>query len=111
MEGNAEAIARLLRIGEIRFDAQADAGAVPFLAEGASFALPVAEFIDLAAERGRLAKEVAALDQDIARTAKKLANADFVSRAKPEVVEENRERLAAFQAEAARLEAALARIE
>jgi valyl-tRNA synthetase len=107
---NAEAIRRMLSVGEIRFDA-AEAGAVPFLAEGASFALPVAEFIDLAAEKTRLAKEVAALAGDIDRTTKKLANPDFVARAPEEVVEENRERLAVAEAAKARLSAALKRLE
>jgi valyl-tRNA synthetase len=106
---NAEAIRQMLRVSEIRFDA-AEAGAIPFLAEGAAFALPVAEFIDLAAEKARLAKEVATLAADIDRTAKKLANADFVSRAPEEVVEENRERLAEAQGAKARLEAALGRL-
>ncbi len=41
----------------------------------------------------------------------KLANADFVRRAPEEVVEENRERLAGFEAEITRLDAALRRIE
>jgi len=83
---------------------------VPFLAEGASFALPVAEFIDLAAERARLVKEIAALAADIDRTAKKLANPDFVGRAPEEVVEENRDRLAEAEAAKARLDAALKRL-
>ena len=95
----------------MRFDAAADAGAVPYLAEGAGFALPVAEFIDLAAERGRLAKEVATLATDIDRTAKKLANPDFVARAPEEVVDENRERLADAEAAKGRLDAALKRLE
>jgi len=111
LEENAEAIRQLLRVGEIRFDSAADAGAVPYLAEGASFALPVAEFIDLAAERARLAKEVAALAGDIDRTAKKLANPDFVARAPEEVVDENRERLADAEAAKGRLDAALKRLE
>ena len=42
---------------------------------------------------------------------RKLGNADFVARAKPEVVEENRERLRAHEAEAARLAAAAARVQ
>ena len=42
---------------------------------------------------------------------KKLDNADFVRRAPEEVVEENRERLTAIQADIARLEAALQRVE
>jgi valyl-tRNA synthetase len=41
----------------------------------------------------------------------KLNNADFVKRAPEDVVEENRERLAAAQADIARLESALQRIE
>ena len=67
----------------------------------------LAGFIDLAAERARLGKEVATLASDIERTAKKLDNADFIARAPEEVVEENRERLADAQAAKAKLEAAL----
>jgi len=111
LEANAAAIGQLLRVDGLRFDATADAGAVPYRAEGASFALPVAEFIDLAAERARLAKEVAALAGDIDRTAKKLANPDFVARAPEEVVDENRERLADAEAAKVRLDAALKRLE
>src|SRR6185312_16132356 len=89
----------------------ADGAAAPEIAEGASFALPVAEFIDLAAERARLTKEVARLATDIDRTAKKLANPDFVARAPEEVVDENRERLAEAEAARERLGAALKRLE
>jgi valyl-tRNA synthetase len=111
LEENGEAIRQLLRVGDIRFDASADSGAVPYLAEGAAFALPVAEFIDLAAERARLVKDLAALSGDIDRTAKKLANPDFVSRAPEEVVDENRERLADAETARDRLSAALQRLD
>jgi valyl-tRNA synthetase len=111
LEANTAAIGQLLRVDGLRFEASADGGAVPYLAEGAAFALPVAEFIDLAAERARLAKEVAALAADIERTAKKLANPDFVARAPEEVVDENRERLAEAEAARDRLAAALKRLE
>jgi valyl-tRNA synthetase len=83
---------------------------VPFLVEGAAFALPVAEFIDLAAERSRLAKEITARRADIDRVSRKLANADFMTRAPEEVVEENRERLAEAEAAKVKLEGALARL-
>ena len=63
-----------------------------------------------AAERARLAKEIAVHAADIERAAKKLDNADFLARAPDEVVEENRERLAESEAAKARLEAALARL-
>jgi valyl-tRNA synthetase len=53
---------------------------------------------------------VGSLAADIERTARKLANADFVARAPEEVVEENRERLAEAQAAKAKLETALGRL-
>jgi valyl-tRNA synthetase len=77
----------------------------------ATGALAVADVIDLAAERTRLAKEIGALEQDIDRTAKKLANPDFVARAPEEVVEENRERLNAAEQAKVKLAAALIRLE
>ena len=73
----------------------------------ATVVLPLAGTIDVQAERARLAKERDKTLSEIAKVAKKLANAAFVHRAPEEVVAENRDRLAAFQAEVARLEAAL----
>jgi valyl-tRNA synthetase len=110
LEANAAVIAQTLRVSGVEAVDAAPPGAIPFVVEGATLALPVAEFIDLAAERARLTKEVASLAADIDRTAKKLANADFVARAPEEVVEENRERLAEAEAAKAKLEGALARL-
>jgi valyl-tRNA synthetase len=110
LQDAAPLIMQMLRVAEVRVVETAPAGAIPYVVEGATLALPVAEFIDVAAERARLAKEIANLAADIDRTAKKLANADFVARAPEEVVEENRERLADAQAAKAKLEAALARL-
>ena len=101
-------LARLQSVSEA--DAPAK-GAAPFVVGGATFALQVAEFVDLAAEQARLKKEIGALTGDIERTAKKLSNPDFVARAPEEVVEENRERLAEAEAAKAKLEAALHRLE
>jgi len=110
LTSNAAMIAQLLRVSDVSFVAAAPTGAIPFVVEGATLALPVAEFIDLAAERARLTKEIAGLAGDIERTAKKLGNADFVARAPEEVVEENRERMAEAQDAKAKLEGALARL-
>ena len=74
-------------------------------------ALDLAGLVDVPKERARLAKEIGALTADIERTAKKLANPDFVSRAPEEVVEENRERQAEAEAARAKLQAALGRLE
>jgi len=82
------------------------------LFDGASeYWLHLAGIIDIPAERKRLSGVRDKVLAEAQKVARKLENADFVARAKPEVVQENRERLASFQAEAARLEAALARIE
>jgi len=110
LEANAAQIAQLLRVSEVKAVDAAPAGSIPFVVNGATFALPVAEFIDLAAERARLAKEVGGLTGEIAKISGKLGNADFVSRAPEEVVEENRERLAEAQTAKAKLEEALGRL-
>jgi len=106
----APLIMQMLRVAEVKIVDAPPPGAIPYVVEGATLALPVAEFIDVAAERARLGKEVGSLAGDIERTAKKLANADFVARAPEEVVEENRERLAEAEAAKAKLEAALGRL-
>jgi valyl-tRNA synthetase len=77
----------------------------------ATVVLPLEGLIDLAAEKARLTRDLSKTRVEAAKVEAKLANADFVARAKPEVVEENRDRLAHFQAEIARLEAALNRLE
>lgn len=107
-----EAIRRLARATEFRALAAGEApkGVAQVVVAEATVLLPLAEVIDLGGERARLAKERDKAAAEGAKVEQKLANADFVARAKPEVVEENRERLAAAQAEVARLEAALARI-
>ena len=106
----APVIGQTLRVAGVREVDQAPEGSIPFVVAGATLALPVAEFIDLAAERARLSKEVASLDGDIARTAKKLDNPDFIARAPEEVVEENRERLAEAEAAREKLKTALERL-
>ena len=55
--------------------------------------VPMAGLIDKEAEIARLAKESARLEQDIAKTEGKLANAAFVDKAPAEVVEKERNRV------------------
>jgi valyl-tRNA synthetase len=59
--------------------------------------------IDPAAERERLKKEIARLEGEIAKASGKLGNASFVERAPAKVVEQERARLAGFEATLARL--------
>jgi valyl-tRNA synthetase len=103
----------LLTLARLDSAREADApptGAVPFVLGEATGALAIAEFIDLAAEKARLTKEIAGHVGEIEKVGKKLGNPDFLARAKEEVVEENRERLAEAEAAKAKLEAALSRL-
>ena len=61
--------------------------------------------IDVGAERERLAKEITRLEGEIEKAHKQLGNENFVSRAKPEVVGQMRERLAGFVETVARMKA------
>ena len=114
----AERIARhrdliltLARVASLDTADAAPAGAVTLVAGGTTVALSLAGIIDLAAERGRLEKEIAAFDSDIGHVNKKLGNPNFVSRAAPEVVEEQRAKLAEAEAGKTKLQAALTRLE
>ncbi len=106
-----EVIGRMARASAFEaLDGEVPAGSAQAVLGEATIVLPLAGLIDLAAERARLGKDRAKVADEARKIGQKLGNADFVARAKAEVVEENRERLATAEAEMARLDAALARI-
>ena len=104
-------ILTLGRVSDLSTVEAAVEGAVTFVSGGATAALSLAGIIDLTAERARLTKEIAAFDSDIGHFNKKLGNPNFVDRAAPEVVDEQRQKLAEAEAGKARLQAALARLD
>ncbi|HEY3907641.1 MAG TPA: valine--tRNA ligase [Streptosporangiaceae bacterium] len=77
-------------------------------AESITVELDTSSGIDLAAERRRLEKDRALAVADAEATERKLANSSFVDRAPAEIVAKSRARLAAAQAEIARLDERLA---
>jgi len=101
-----EALARVASIA--RDEGVARFGCVQAVLDEVSLILPLADVIDLEAEQARLAKEIARLHDEIGKIENKLANDKFVSRAPPEVVEEQRERRGSAARTRARLEEALA---
>ena len=114
----AERIARhrdllltLGRVSEVNSADAAPAGAVTFVSGSTTAALSLAGIIDLTAERARLEKEIAVFESDIGHVNKKLGNPNFVSRAAPEVVDEQRAKLAEAEEGKVKLQAALARLD
>jgi valyl-tRNA synthetase len=92
-------------------DAPQDAvGSARLQAGGAEILVPLAGVLDPETERARLAKRIAAVEADMERASGKLARPEFVSKAPPEVVEKERGRLAALDAEAAALRSQLAEL-
>jgi valyl-tRNA synthetase len=101
----SEFIMRMARISEVTKSPIFPAGAVQLVIRGEVAALPLAGVIDLAAERARLAKEMAKCDDA------KLGNPNFVARAPEEVVEEEKEKREEAQARKAKIAEALARLQ
>ena len=72
--------------------------------------MPMAELVDLDAERARIEKELEKAHKQLEAQEKKLANESFVSRAPEAVVNAERERAEKAKALIANLEASLAKL-
>jgi valyl-tRNA synthetase len=110
-EAYEDTIERMARIDKLSFARTAPKGSAQIVVGEITVALPLAGVIDMAAERTRLEREFDKTQAEIGKIDSKLGNAQFVAKAPPEVVEENRERRAAFEATARKLKAALQRVE
>ncbi|MDB5613953.1 MAG: valine--tRNA ligase [Devosia sp.] len=85
-------ITRLARLEEISPQSTVPGESAQFVVGEATWALPLAGVIDIAAEKIRLEKEVGKLDAEISQIDKKLGNEQFVAKAPPEVIEEQKAR-------------------
>ncbi|KTE03138.1 valine--tRNA ligase [Sphingopyxis sp. H038] len=101
---------RLARLEAISFDPAPAGASAQLVVEGETITVPLEGVIDIAAERDRLTKALAAAAKERDGLAGRLNNPSFVERAKPEAVEKARADHAAKEAEADRLTAALARL-
>ena len=106
LQANGPLIERLARVNTPG-DGQAGKGMIAVSAQGASFALPIGDVIDVAAETARLQKAQAKSAKDADGLRKRLSNPKFVENAEAEVIEETRAKLAALDDDIARLAAAL----
>jgi valyl-tRNA synthetase len=78
--------------------------AMGLLAGSIEIYLPLAGMIDIGKELARLDKEIAQAEQEQKRLQAKLSNQNFVAKAKPEVVEKEREKLNAQEDRLAKLQ-------
>ncbi|RMC37455.1 valine--tRNA ligase [Paracoccus alkanivorans] len=110
LTANAPLIERLARVNAPQ-DGVAGKGMIAVSAQGASFALPIGDVIDAAAETARLEKSLAKSGKDADGLRKRLNNPKFVENADAEVIEETRDKLIALDDDISRLHAALAQLE
>ena len=107
---NEALIRRLARVESLAQVAELPRGAVTIAVEGATFGLPLADIIDIGAEKTRLEKTLGKLEKELRGLRGRLGNPKFVASAPEEVVEEARANLAAREEEEAKLKEALARL-
>ncbi len=108
---HGDVLARLARLGSIERVDEAPKGAVSSISGATSFALSIADLIDISAEKARLDKRLAELAKEASGISSRLDNANFVERAPIEIVEEQRERLTELGAAKEKLAAARLRLD
>ncbi|MGP4029778.1 valine--tRNA ligase [Actinomadura sp. 3N407] len=104
LSAHEEGVRSLLRLTEPGAGFSATAS-LP--AEGVTVRLDTAGAIDVAAERKRLEKDLAAARKEVEQATRKLGNEAFMAKAPEAVVAKNRQRLAQAEADISRLESQL----
>ncbi|AVO36654.1 valine--tRNA ligase [Pukyongiella litopenaei] len=107
---NAALIQRLARIESLTEATAMPKGTITVAVEGATFGLPLADIIDIDAEKARLEKSLGKLAKELGGLRGRLNNPKFAASAPAEVVEETRANLAAREEEEGKLKEALARL-
>ncbi|MBO9524972.1 MAG: valine--tRNA ligase [Sphingobium yanoikuyae] len=110
LDRQGAALARLGRIESLAFGEDVAGGAAQIVVDEATFILPLEGVIDIAAEKTRLEKALAAAAKERDSLGGRLSNPAFVEKAKPAAVAKAREDHAEKTAEAERLKAALDRL-
>ncbi|WP_132860295.1 valine--tRNA ligase [Shimia isoporae] len=100
-------IARVVSMEEV---ATFPKGTATVAVDGATFGLPLADIIDIDAEKARLEKGLGKLAKELGGLRGRLNNPKFVASAPDEVVEEARANLAAREEEEAKIKAALQKL-
>ncbi|WP_170351375.1 valine--tRNA ligase [Ruegeria atlantica] len=107
---NEALIKRLARIDSLTKVDDLPKGTISIAAPGATFGLPLADIIDIGAEKERLEKAKGKLAKELGGLRGRLNNPKFVASAPEEVVAEAKANLAAREEEEEKLNEALARL-
>src|SRR5215472_7793310 len=92
IERDKENFLRLARVDTFELVDSPPPDCVQAVVDGITLILRLGKVVDLPKEKERLGKEIGKLDAELAKIAAKLANPNFLAKAKPEVVEAQRER-------------------
>ncbi len=109
-ERNEVMIKRLARIDSLTDVDELPKGCITVAVDGGSFALPLADVIDVGEEKARLEKTLGKLEKELGGLRGRLNNPKFVESAPEEVVDEARENLRTREEEEGKLRAALDRL-
>jgi valyl-tRNA synthetase len=115
MKAAGPVLQALAKLNEVKvFDNEAEwtkaAAAAPVAVVGEARLCLFME-VDVAAEKIRLSKEVARLEGEIGKANGKLSNEAFVAKAPPAVIEQERKRVADFEATLSKMKAQLAQLD
>src|SRR6185312_16074045 len=91
-------LARIQHEGTIEDTKPGQMSTIQVVVENATVVLDLAGSVDLGKERARLQKEVTSVRGELDKIAKKLGNEQFMAKAKPEAIDEQRERQSEYQA-------------
>jgi len=107
--GNETLIKRLARVDALT-EGVAPKGSLTVGTKGATFALPLADIIDVDAEKARITKALGKVEKEAGGLRGRLGNPKFAENASEEVVAEAKSNLALREEEIAQLSAALAQL-
>jgi valyl-tRNA synthetase len=103
----------LSRVGSADYRAAGDPpkGAATAVVGAVEIYLPLDDLVNLDEERARLSREVGKIGDELTRVQKKLANGDFIAKAKPEVIQKEKDKAVQFEEKIRTLRSSLEKIQ